>query len=286
MVAVAFIVVLLSFPRTVASGPAPNLALSSVKVSPPDLMVGGVFEAEMLVVNLGTLRALTAVLNLALGSCAVPETFSILGSSTSFSIGDLDVGANRTLKATFAVSSYSATGPHAIPYTLTYSDENHYSYSTDGTFGVVIRGIPDVEIQFVSVDPAKVTPTVDGTLSLSFINIGTDVASNVTVKIYNDGGLLTSTVAYMGQLDRGAVKTLAFGIHADQYAPTGIRVLNITLSYIDSGGNRYAGSRAYDLRVYPLEPVIPYYYYPFIVGGVMFIVGLYIAFRKLGYRLW
>jgi hypothetical protein len=282
---IIFVVALLGSPHIAGAIAAPSLVLSSVRISPAEVMLGGSFESEMVVVNVGSLVALTAALSLDLAS--IPGTpFSIVGSGTLLNIGELGVGENRTLHATFAVSYEKGAGAYAIPYRLTYSDENKYSYTNAGTFAVVASGTPDVEIHSVTVDPEKLNPNLDGTFSVSFINMGTEVAKDVNIRIYNDGGLLTSTITYIGELDRGAVKTVAFGIYVDEDAAIGTRLLNITLAYEDPSGNPYASWKVYELRVYRLQPLIPVYYYPFMVGGAAFMIGIYIASRKLGYRLW
>jgi hypothetical protein len=283
--AILFVTALFSLPHGVNAEAAPSLVLSSVTISPAEVMVGGSFESEMMVVNVGSLVALTAELNFDLVSIS-GRPFSITSSGTLLNIGELAPGANMTLRASFAVSFQGTTGTYDVPYRLTYSDENKYSYTKSGTFGIVLRGVPDLEIQYLTVDPAKLTPTVDGTLSISFINIGTELAKDVTVRIYNDGGLLTSTVGYVGELDRGAVKTVAFGIHVDEAPAIGTRLANLTLTYTDPSGNFYTSRKICELRVYPYEPLIPSYDYPFIAGAVLFTVLFYIALRRLGHGLW
>ena len=266
-------------------GGAPFLVLSSVKISPPSVMVGSVFVAEMLVVNLGSLAALTATLTLELAPIS-GAYFSIVSSGTVLNIGELQPGANMTLSASIAVSYEARTGTYDIPYMLTYSDESRYSYNNTGTFGVMISGTPDVQIQSATVDPVKLSPITDGTLSISFINIGTENAHDISVRIYNDGGLLTSTVSYIGSLPRGAVNTIGFGIHVDPDAAIGTRLVNITVTYKDPSGNDYVTSKIYDLKVYALEPLIPLYDLGLIAGALFFAALLYLSFRRVGHRFW
>jgi hypothetical protein len=277
-------VVLLALPDSVCAA-APSLVLSSVRITPGRVIVGSVFDVEMVVANVGDLTALTAALALDLTS--IPNTpLSVVGSGTLLDIGQVPAGANASISASLAVGHQAATGTYDIPYVLTYSDENKYWYNSTGTFGVIVSGTPDVEIQSVMLEQSDLKQGTDSTLSVSFINIGTEDGYDITIRIYNDGGLLTSTVAYIASLARGASTTVAFGVHVDQYAAIGTRLLNITLDWRDPSGNRYLNEKAYDLRVYPSEPLIPLYDMPLIAGIVVFIVIVYVAFRRLGHRFW
>lgn len=276
---IVIMAVLLSFPGTVRAE-APTLVVSSIIVSPPIVMVGSVFQAEMVVVNTGAAKALTVALSMNLPSMSVAY-FSVVGSGTVLDIGELAVGGNATVRASIAVSYQATAGTYDFPYTLTYSDENNYSYNNTGAFGVTIEGIPDIEVQSVTLDPARLTPTTDGTLTISLVNTGTDDAQGVTVRVYGDTGLLTGTVAYLGLLARGAEDSIVLGIHVDSNAAAGTWLTNITLSWRDSYGNSYANWRTYDLRVYPSDPLIPTYDIALIAGAIVFILAAYIVFRRL-----
>jgi len=278
--AAVIVLALVSLSSRADAQAAPSLVVLSVRLSPQNAMVGGLFNVEMLISNVGSLNALTAQVELDLNVVS-GTPFSMIGSGTVLNVGALGVGANKTLDASIAVSLRAATGTYNIPYTLTYSDENYYSYEYGGTFGVVVTGIPDVQIQSITLNPLKLTQNTLGTLSLSLIDAGTEDAENVTVSIYNDGGMFTTTVLYVGQLARGATNTVDFGINVAQDAPIGTQLVNITLTFKDPSGTPYENSRIYELNVYPSQPLIQTYDIGLILLAVAVVMGAFIAYSRL-----
>jgi len=261
--------------------PAPILLVSDVKITPESVTVGGNFSAELNIRNVGEVKAVTAVLNLNLS-----YPFALVGSGTAMNIGELEAGDNCTLRCTFSIDSSARTRTYTIAYALSYSDLNDYTYMSLGEFGVVVCGIPEIQIQDITVDPTQLNPSTDGLLTIQLINVGTEVARDVTIKILNGEELLTSSIAYVGQIDRGTTKTIIFGIHVSPEADEGIRFLTINITFKDPAGKVYSLTKNYEMAVYEVQPFIPTYYYYFIGGAVAAVIGIYIALRRLGVEIW
>jgi hypothetical protein len=265
------------------AAPAPILVVSNVTFEPEKIVVGGEFRTRFLVTNIGPKKTVTATLSLMI-TPSLP--FGVIGSGTVLDIGQLEPGSNNTVEAALSVDGQAKTGTYSVPYTISYTDENNYSYSDSGAFGVVVRGTPQVQLQDITADPTPLTPGADGALTIQLINLGTEVAHDVTVRIFDGDELLTNTVTYVGEIGREATKTIIFGIHVDPEADEGTRMLNITMTYADPGGDSFSYSRTYDLQIFAPQPLIPTSYLIMIAVGAVGAVGAYVAFRRLGIELW
>jgi len=261
--------------------PAPLLLVSNVMIAPERVMVGGNFVADLTVHNVGELDSVVGILSL-----NATEPFAVVGSGTVIDIGGLKVGGNRTFSVSFSVDLSARTGTYSIPYSLVYSDQNDYTFSSSGKLGVIVHGVPQVRIQDITVDPTQLNPAIDGTFTINLVNPGTENARDVTIKVLNGEELLTNSITYVGVIGRGNTKTIVFGIHVSPEASTGSRLLTIEISFKDVEGNAYSISKNYDVAVYEAQQPIPTYYYYFIAGGVAVVVGIYVALRKLGIDIW
>ena len=261
--------------------PAPILLVSNVTITPDSVMVGGNFSADLMIKNVGELEAVTAILSLNLS-----YPFALIGSGSTINVGEVEVGDNRTLRCTFSVDSSAKAGTYSIPYVVSYSDANHYAFTSSGNFGVVVQGIPEIQIQDITVDPTMLTPSAEGILTVQLINVGTEAAADVIVKILNVEQLLANSITYVGRIDPGNTKTVIFGIHVSPEADKGIRFLTIDITFKDPAGNVSSLSKNYELAVYEVEPFIPTYYYFFIGGAMAAVIGAYVFVRRLGFEIW
>ena len=261
--------------------PAPLLLVSNVTIAPKRVIVGESFVATLTIQNVGELDSVVGVLSL-----NVTEPFAVVGSGTVMDIGGLKVGGNRTLSTNFSVDLSARAGTYSIPYSLMYSDQNDYFYSSYGKLGLVVHGIPQVRIQDITVDPTQLNPSSDGTFTIQLVNAGTEAAQNITVKVLNGDELLTNSITYVGIIARGDTKTIVLGIHVSPEVSLGTRLITIEVSFSDVEGNVYSISKSYELTVYEIPQPIPTYYYYFIAGGVALVAGIYVVLRKLGIEIW
>jgi len=261
--------------------PSPNLILSKIDLSPGRILVGSTFNASIIVSNTGSLDALAAEL-----SFNLTYPFAIVASGTTIFIGKLNAGSSTTLSAEISVDRGARTGTYSVPYVFQFSDQNNYTYTDTGTFGVTLFGQPQIEIESISIDPAALTPETVGELTLSITNAGTERATDVRIRILNGDDFLTSTASYVGTVDPDKSATISFGVNVQDSAVEGRRSLEIVMSYSDPTNATYQISRSYDVTIYQQQPFISLTYVLIAVVGILVVVFGYVGFRRLGYKLW
>ena len=166
---------------------------------------------------------------------------------------------------------------YEIPLILEYEDK-FGSYRKNTTIGVEIRGEPKILIQEIIVEPSELTLGSEGMFMITLINIGTESANDVKIKISGGEELLTGEYQFIGEIAPGDSQTTTFGVNVDSKAKIGEYGLTINISYKDRYGNSYSDSKIYVLQVYPTRSLIPMeYVYVFIVIAVLFIVGYVIV---------
>ena len=261
------------------SAPAPLLAVSTVDYSPPQPAPGETVDARILITNIGSLNATDSALTLV----ALPHHVSLLETGSTFHLGPLSVGKTIEFTAKLQVDRSASTGPHLLQYQLSYTGETGYSYAYQGAFGILIGGFPEIEIHDVIVDPSTLNRKGDGTLTLELMNSGTEAAERVTVRVY-DADMLTSTMGYVGRMDRGSVVNLVFGIHVDKNEDFGAHVLNMTITYVDQKGDSFLRSELYRLEIVQATPLLPVYdvFLGLLVG--FFSTLVLFSFKRLGLR--
>lgn len=224
--------------------PAPLLMVSNVDYPSAGLSPGAAADVQIQITNIGSLDAVSSLLTFT----AFPAHVSLLENGTVFSLGALKVGTSLNSTVKLYADSYAAAGSYQIQYELSCLSDTGYSYHYEGAFGIFVVGIPEVGIHDVRVDPSTLTRGTDGTLTLELMNSGTDVAESVVVRMYN-AEILTSTTNYAGKIERGKVVDLTFGVHVDKKEDLGVHVLNMTVTYMDRNGDRFAESKLYQIKV-------------------------------------
>lgn len=261
--------------------PSPNLLVSAVKISPNTVMIGSAFSTTLVVSNIGSLDAETATLSLNL-----TYPFATTASGTTLNIGYLAVNSTAEISVEISIDRSAKSGVYSIPYSITFTDADNYTYTNSGTFGVTINGIPQVAIASVSIDPSNISPETNGFLTLSLANTGTAPALNIQVRIFGGDDILTSTLSYVGEIDPGNQATMTFGVSVIDSAALGARSLSIDIRYNSPNGTSYETAQLYNTYVYPLTPFISTLDIVAVAVVVLVVLFAYIAFRRQGYRLW
>jgi hypothetical protein len=260
--------------------PAPDLELSTVEYSPANLIPGNAFSAKISVSNIGSLSSNSSLFSF----LTLPTQISMLESGSTFNLGSLGPGENKTLTIRMAVDLSAHTGSYLLPYQMTSITETGYSYAFKGAFGLLVGGVPDVRVHDVIVDPSSLVRGADGILTLELINAGTEVAEKLTVRMYS-AGILTSTISYVGKMDRDVFVDLTFGIHVDKYEKIGPHMLNLTVTYMDPNGNSFVESKQYAIEVLAPASLLPSYDIGLIVLSAVLIVVALFSLRRMGVKL-
>ena len=265
--------------QLVKRAPSPALILANVTFAPSAIFVGDEFHVEFLISNVGELDAKKA-----LATFTVPAPLAIVGSGSAIGLGDLKVGGNVTASLKLLVGAQAAPGTYVVEYEFEYSDENEYSYTSGGNFGVTILGISNLQIDSISIDPPKLVPGTDGFLTIQLINVGTERATDVVIRILDAQDILTTSTNYVGEIKPKDVATQTFGIHVKQEATEGLRAVNVTVGWREPfRQQQLQRSWILDLQVFAQEPFIPYIYFYIAAAVAIVAVGMYVAAKRLGY---
>jgi hypothetical protein len=262
------------------SAPAPRLVVSGVEYSPSEATAGDAVDARIKITNAGSLDATTSALRLT----ELPTGISVPQNASTFNLGALNVSASVYLTVRFLVDRSARTGPCLFPYELSYATGSAYAYEYEGAFGMIVGGVPMVEIHDLTVDPSTLVRGTDGTLTLELMNSGTEEADKLTVRMYN-ADMLTSTIAYAGRIDRGMVVDLIFGIHVDEAEGLGVHALNVTITYADQRGHGFAESRLYEIKVVPRTSLLPPYDIALGILSIALVIVALFSLRRLAIKL-
>lgn len=174
---------------------------------------------------------------------------------------------NISVDATATSSSY-----HQIPLILTYSDD-FGSHVKNTTIGIAVKGKPRIFIQEIILEPSKLTGNTEGLFMIRVINVGTESAEDVKIRILSADNILTEEHQFIGEIAPGESQTTTFGIFVDKDAWVGKRGLTISISYDDKFGASYSNSKIYEISILPFKELIPLaYIYAIIIIVVLSIV--------------
>lgn len=133
--------------------------------------------------------------------------FNVIGSS-EFSINNFDEGDTETLQFKIRADSKASSGDYAVPFTLTYTDEE--KVTKEGTIGFRIVSFP--EISFIA-DAENPVLNTKGKITLKIINSGMGDARFSSIKIVPGGyTLLSEDSAYIGEVSADDFETASFDV--------------------------------------------------------------------------
>jgi hypothetical protein len=167
----------------------------------------------------GTARNLYADINTA--SEHLASVFSIVGSGTRFSLGNLHPGEEKEIKFNLIVDAQAQTGVYNIPFQI-----SGMNYSASDSIGVGVAGITDFELSYQE---------SASSFLLSVSNVGVNPAKAVSVEIPTQNGFSVSgsSTQVIGNLNSGDYTSANF-----QVAQRGSSDMNIRIQYTDAAGVR------------------------------------------------
>lgn len=167
----------------------------------------------------GTARNLYADINTA--SEHLASVFSIVGSGTRFSLGNLRPGEEAEIRFNLIVDSQAQTGVYNIPLKI-----SGMNYSASDSIGVGVAGITDFELSYQE---------SASSFLLSVSNIGVNPAKAVSVEIPAQNGFSVSgsSTQVIGNLNAGDYTSANF-----QVAQRGSSDMSIRILYTDAAGVR------------------------------------------------
>lgn len=165
---------------------------------------------------------------------------------------------------------------YQIPIKIYYEDE-FGSHTKNISVGIYVRGKPEVLIQDVTIEPTTLTPNTEGTLIITVVNSGTEVAKDVRIMI--SGDIFMENYKFAGSLDPGETQTLIFSVYVDEDTEPGMYSSSIKIIYEDKFGEEHVYSKIYTFTVnQPKAFIPPEYLLGFaVLALVIFLVYIYLS---------
>lgn len=204
---------------------------------------------------------------------------SIIESDAETYIPSLEPNETAGTDFRIAIDNSAESKLYDVSLSVEYLSRN-IRFVKNNTFGIVTRGIPNIYIQEIILQPSKLVQNKDGLLIIKLINTGTESAEDVKVRIMGGKGLLTESFNFIGEVKRDDIETTSFGVYIDPSEEIGIHGLNIDITYKDKFGNSYTESKIYEVSVYPKSSLTSY-----IIAAVVLItfsaaMYLYVIFYR------
>jgi hypothetical protein len=221
-----------------------RVVLDAYSVLPSMALPGEAVTVEATFVNSGTETAsqMLAQLDTAGG-------ILIAGSQgSSFSIGDMRAGASATITMPLVVADDAPAGVQAQAFTVTYlqGDETR---QTSASISLTVRQVVEesqVLLGSYHVTPESVLPGGAVTVEATFVNDGTETASQVLVQLDTAGGVLIAgsqgSSFRMGDMPPGASATITMPLVVGNEAPAGVQAQSFTISYLQGDETRQSSA--------------------------------------------
>jgi len=251
-----------------------NLRVMNVVTKPNIITPGEAFDLSVSFKNVGGEPAELIKVKL-----LTDAPLSIIESDAETYIPSLEPNEMAGTDFKIAIDNSAESKLYDVSLSLEYLSRN-IKFFKNNTFGIVTRGIPNIYIQEIILQPSKLVQNKDGLLIIKLINTGTENAEDVKVRITGGKGILTESFNFIGEVKRDDIETTSFGVYIDPSTKTGTHGLNIDITYKDKFGNSYTESKIYEVSVYPKSSLTSY-----IIAAVVLItfsaaVYLYVIFYR------
>lgn len=251
-----------------------QVELEKISTHPEILMPREKGTIEITLKNVGGTTIRTLNVNLIPVSPIKPST-----SDLEMSYSQIEPSESVTAVFDIAVEdSVPENVFYDLPLILKYEDD--FGLHTKNTsVGVEIRGEPNVLIHEIILEPNRLTtdPNLEGMFMITLINVGTEYAEDVKIKICGGEEILTEEHQFIGEIAPGESQTTTFGVSVDENIETGKHGLKLDISYKDRFGKSYLTTKMYILSVFPAEPFIPANYVYIMTAFIIFLILGYVA---------
>ncbi len=216
LVMVAILVLLSSF---AAASVQPDITLE--KIDPQPASPGDTVKMYVVVSNDGSDGATFEPLEV-----ETVENVNFIGTTSDFAKEfSLCSGCQKTGTLTFRVSPDAFSGEYPVDVRVWRED-----FGIVGKFEINVDGTPNL---VVNAEEFRVAPGENTTKKLTVRNIGTDTASQVTVRSGDDSITLGPSETVFDSIPPGEEKKREIRLKADKNTESGTRNLELELSYRD-----------------------------------------------------
>jgi hypothetical protein len=249
-----------------------SLILEDVVLT-PDPRIGDEFEASLTVENVGTDDAQAALVDLLL-----PESLGVVGSGSTISIGTVSPGQSVVVTIRLVSDSGASEGTDEVAYLLKWTNSEGEEFGREGSFGVTLGGIPQVVIQRIDIDPPKLESRAKGTFQVTLRNPGTQLVSDIKIKLLGAPELFTETLLPIGSLFPKQTDSVIFGLFVDPELEEGVYDITVSVTYLDAAGMEHNVTSIVDLKIYEKASLFSFVNLLVLLGVVGALVIIYLVF--------
>ncbi len=218
----------------------PSLIVRTFSASPASIYPGNTTQLMLEIVNVGSRTALGGVITLGQSS------FAPANGQASAMLPDLAPSASTITYFAVTAASDAAEGTVTIPIVMSSRDVSGQTYSDEATLSVTILAEETGEAQVVlgaySVTPESAAPGEAVTVEATFVNEGTETASQVLVDLDTAGGVLIAgsqgSSFPVGDLLPGASARITMPLVVSASAASGVQAQSFSISYLQDSETR------------------------------------------------
>jgi len=232
----------------------PILVVSSFNLSPQAIAPGGSAVANVTVMSENTSPAYGATI-----SFAPSGPLTIIGSGSTFYIGDINGNTSFGFSFTLGAVSSANTGVYPLPYTLSFQNDTdglkEDFLTSTGQVYISVSGTPVrplLVVSGVTFSPSTVTPGINFATGVNITNSGNEEAFGSTFTVIPGPNLTlvaTTGVVPLNSLGPGQSEIVGVEMAASPTATTGTVTVRLALKYIDKYGVPYSSNSNYTVQI-------------------------------------
>src|SRR5690606_2527867 len=215
----------------------PSLIVRDFVSTPTIVEPGGTVELQFEIINQGNRAAQGVAVSLGADGSFVPAS-----GQASATIASIEPNASASVILRAVVSMEATAGPNNVPIEMTYRDFSGESYTSSATVSVVVgenSETSQVVLVRYSTQPDPVEPAQRIMVDVLVMNMGTDVARQVLLRIAGEGGVLLAGSQgdsfSLGDLAPQESKNITGPMIVRQDAEAGPQGQPMTLSWVKDG---------------------------------------------------
>jgi LPXTG-motif cell wall-anchored protein len=204
-------------------------------------------------IDLSSLSGITKMLGISLPSFggeaeAGVSGFSVVGSGSSFYIGDLNPDETCSVDITLAVDPETKKGVYNLPIAVSYLGGS----SSSNAIGIRVMSKAELFVPEIETDPVEVKPGETAMLMVTIENIGKNDAKSVRVNLIETEWIsATAFASYIGTIVPDDEGMALFDVNVTKGAPEELPVA-FNVSYTDDMGDHFVIERG-EINVVPTK---------------------------------
>ncbi len=232
----------------------PFVNLTGFSLNPSTLAPGGTSVANVTIKNENLNESYGVTV-----SFTATSPLSIIGSGSTFYIGDMNGSTSHSFPMTIGASPTASSGDYAMPYVVNFLNATNglrkEALSSSGQVYIAVSGTPLrplLTVTQVSFSPSIITPGIQFTTGVNITNSGTEASfgSTLTVSPGPDLSLVGTTgIVALTSLAPGQHELVGVRMATNPSAPTESVPVKFVLNYIDKFGTPFSSNDSYTVQI-------------------------------------